>query len=163
MRRGDYPSVPTFSVSSTVGIVADYTLFCTNSFSEGIFNTNFDFFLSTSELNTGVWSLTQASNTYSGTYVTATDIGFTGVTWDTGTPTLSFELHGVQVNPSASPLGYQYYETSSVNGPPLSQISNDLQLVAVNAAPEPSTFGLAALALAAAGIRRATSPRKSGA
>ena len=27
---GITPSVPTFSVSSTVGTVADYTLFCTN-------------------------------------------------------------------------------------------------------------------------------------
>ena len=100
--------------------------------------------------------MTQGVNTYAGTFAAANQIDFTSVAYDTSQPALSFELHGVQVDPSASPLGYQYLETSGIAGVAgLGSISNGIQLVAVNEdAPEPSTFGLFSLALAAAGIRR---------
>jgi hypothetical protein len=152
---GITPFVPTFSLSSTVGVVADYTLFCTAGRVSGpTVAENFTFFLNTTAL-TAPWTLTEASNTYVGTRGASNEVFFLGVAFDTSKPTLSFEIHGMEVDPSTMPPGFTYFEDLAVSGPLTLNIVNDpIQLVGVNAAPEPSTFGLAGLALAAAIFRR---------
>ena len=152
---GITPSVPTFSVSSTLGVVADYTLFCSAGLVSGpTVAENFTFFLNTTAL-TAPWTLTEASNTYVGTRGASNEVFFLGVAFDTSKPTLSFEIHGMEVNPSTMPPGFPLLRGFGANGPLTLNIVNDpIQLVGVNAAPEPSTFGLAGLALAAAIFRR---------
>jgi PEP-CTERM motif len=152
---GITPPVPTFSLSSTIGVVADYTLFCSAGLVSGpTVAENVTFFLNTTAL-TAPWALTEASNTYVGTRGASNEVFFLGVAFDTSKPTLSFEIHGMEVDPSTMPPGFLYLEDSSVNGPLTLNIVNDpIQLVGVNAAPEPSTFALVGLALAAATFRR---------
>jgi hypothetical protein len=154
---GITPSVPVFSVSSTVGVVADYTLFCTAGPVSGpTVAENFTFFLNTTAL-TAPWTLTEASNTYVGTRGASNEVFFTSVAFDTSKPTLSFELHGMEVNPSTLPPGFPFREDFAASGALTLNIADAIQLVGVNAAPEPSTFGLAGLALAATIFRRRAS------
>src|SRR5215471_1091240 len=146
-------SVPTFSLLSTVGVVGDFTIGCTNSgFSPGTPTgaENFSFFMNVTELNVGGWTLTQGPNTYSGALVLSNTLQFLGVTYDPNQPTLSFELHGVEVNPSLQGPGFVFREAASVNGPlPVSIDNAPDQIVAVNEnAPEPATSGLCLLAIA---------------
>lgn len=154
---GITPSVPTFSESSTVGVVADFTLSCVNNpAGVGVFDVNFTFFLNDTILDTAAWSLTQGANTYSGTYAPPNEIAFTGVAYDPSAPALSFELHGVEVNPSAAPDGFPYYESLGINGDVSVPVFQPTQLVGENATPEPSALMLASIGLGMAGAFRFT-------
>jgi hypothetical protein len=149
---GVTPAPPTFPLISTVGIVSDYTLFCTNTGFVGgpVASLNFDFFMNVSpELNTGSWTLTQGVNTYSGTFIPGNLVSFTGVTYNTNIPTLSFEIHGVEVNPSMWGPSFVYLETVTISGPLTVHLPVDpIETVAFNAnSPEPSTMPLAGMAL----------------
>jgi len=114
-----------------------------------------EFFLSAAVLNTGPWTLTQGINTYSGTQF-GNVVFFQAVLYDTTQPTLSFEIHGVQVNPSLWGVSFVYRETVSFSGNILPGFENDpIQVVGRNAdAPEMSTLTLAAGALAALLVRK---------
>jgi hypothetical protein len=145
---GVTPAPPTFSLSSTLGAVSDYTLFCTNTGFSGapVASLNFDFFLNGSLLTTGPWMLTQGLNTYSGSLILSNAVQFLGVSYDPNQPTLSFEIHGMEVNPSTFPGGFVYEETSTIAGALSVGITNPVQTVARNAnAPEPSTILLVGL------------------
>ena len=159
---GITPFVPTFSLSSTVGVVADYTLFCTNTgfSSSPISSLNFAYTLNTTDLNTGAWTLTEGLNTYSGTLFLSNQIRFLGVAYDPNQPTLNFEIHGVEVNPSLLPGGFQYQEVVALNGSFVPTVLGDpVELVAMNEiTPEPITLSLAALALVALSIRAKLRP-----
>jgi hypothetical protein len=149
---GITPGVPIFPLTDTVDAVADYTLFCTNTgftSTVPVVNVNFNFFTNVTQLNTGAWTLTEGVNTYSGAFVFSNGIQFTSVAYDRNQPTLSFELHGVEVNPSLWGHDFVYHETVSISGAiPISFSSNPDQVVAVNAnSPEPGTLLLAAGAL----------------
>jgi uncharacterized repeat protein (TIGR03803 family) len=111
-------SVPTLSASSTAGSVADYTLSCSTAPGQSgiVSGISFSFSLNNTILNTGAWSLIQGANTYAGTLAAANEITFTGVSYDLSQPAVTFELQGVQVNPSASVPGAQYDEIVSVSG-----------------------------------------------
>jgi hypothetical protein len=163
---GVTPAPPTFPLISTTGVVSDYTLFCTNTgFVSGpIASMNFDFFMNVTVLNTGGWTLTQGLNTYSGTFTPGNLVAFAGVAYDTNQPTLSFEIHGVKVNPSLWGPSFQYLEDFAESGPlSITFIGNPIQTVAFNAnAPEPSTVSLAAMALGVVVLaRRRTAPSRS--
>ena len=155
---GITPSVPTFSLASVVGVVADYTLFCTNpsSASPPPALVNMEFFLNTPVLDTGPWTLTQGPNTYLGTHPVGNAVFIPSVQYDTTQPTLSFELHGVTVNPSLFGPSFVYLEIVSIVGSITPEFSNDpVQTVGRNAdAPETSTLLLAVGALAALFSRR---------
>jgi len=110
-------SLPTLSATSTAGSVAGYTLSCTTAPGQsGIVSFSLAFSLNNTILNTGAWSLIQGANTYAGTLAAANEIIFAGVSYDLSQPALSFQLQGVQVNPSASVPGTQYHEIVSVSG-----------------------------------------------
>ena len=111
-------SAPILSASSTAGSVADYTLSCSTPPGQSgiVSGISLSFFLSSTILNTGGWSLIQGANTYAGTLAAANEINFTGVSYDLSQPTVTFQLQGVQVNPSASVPGTQYDEIVSVSG-----------------------------------------------
>jgi hypothetical protein len=153
---GITPSVPTFSLASVVGVVADYTLFCTNPANSPpptLFNM--EFFLNVAVLNIGPWTLTQGPNTYPGTQ-SANTVFVPFVLYDTTQPALSFELHGAKVDPSLFGPSFVYLETVSFSGPISLEIANDpIQIVGRNAdAPEMSTLVLAAGALATLLVRK---------
>ena len=154
---GITPAVPVFNPASTVGVVADYTIFCTNTGFNGagpVASENFDFFMNVTELNTGAWTLTQASNTYTGTLAASNQVEFLGVAYDTNRPTLSFELHGVKVNPSLWGPGFVFREDATIAGlvTPLFSSSPDL-VVGLNS-PEPGTLALVGMALLLLSQRR---------
>lgn len=115
---GVTPGIPLFSPSSTIGVVGDYTLSCTNIGFLGapVASLNFDFFMNVSEINTGSWTLTQGLNAYPGSLFSSNTVEFLGVAYDPNQPTLSFELHGVEVNPSLWGPLFIYQETSTVAG-----------------------------------------------
>jgi uncharacterized repeat protein (TIGR03803 family) len=109
-------SVPTLSPSSTAESIADLTLSCSSPPGQsGVVSGNFAFSLNSTILNTGAWSLIQGANTYAGTLAAANQIIFTGVSYDLSQPAFSFQLQGVQVNPSTSVPGTQYYEITSAS------------------------------------------------
>jgi hypothetical protein len=154
---GVTPAPPTFSLLSTVGVVSDYTLFCTNTgFVRGsVGQETFDFFMNVPEINTGTWTLTEGANSYNGIFGPSNTVEFQNVAYDTNQASYSFELHGVEVNPSLWPAGFEYQEFLSVAGGVTLPIPNPTQTVAFNAdAPEPSTLWLAAVALGGVLLRR---------
>jgi uncharacterized repeat protein (TIGR03803 family) len=106
------------SATSTAGSVADYTLSCSTAPGQSgvVSGISLSFFLSSSILNTGGWSLIQGANTYAGTLAADNEVTFTGVSYDLSQPAVTFQLQSVQVNPSASVPGTQYDEIVSVSG-----------------------------------------------
>ena len=161
---GVTPAPPTFPLINTVGVVSDFQLFCTNSgfISGPIASLNMSFFMNVTELNSGGWTLTQGANTYRGTFIPGNTISFTGVTYNTNLPTLTFEIHGVEVNPSLWGPDFIYRETVGISGTLSVTLPPDpSQTVAFNAnSPEPSTLLLAAAALGMVLLagRRSTAP-----
>lgn len=136
-------SVPVFNPSSTSEAVGDYTLDCTGGSPvtppDPVPEINVDAFISVPVLNTGGWILTDGVNMISGVMGAPNLIEFLGVPFNPpGTGTLVFQVENILVNPSAEPPGFQFNEELEISSDFSINVTNPVQLVAVNAVPEPS-------------------------
>src|SRR5271166_6165768 len=137
-------SIPVFDPSSVSGAVGDYTLDCTGGTPVVSPNPvpviNVTVFMSASILNTGGWILTDGFNMTSGTLAPSNVISFLDVPFNPpGTGSLDFKVENILVNPSDELPGSQFNETIAIGTSFLIDVTNNpVQLVAVNAVPEPS-------------------------
>lgn len=136
-------SVPVFNPSSTSGAVGEYTLDCTGGTPvtppNPVPEINVDAFMNVSVLNTGGWVLTDGVNMTSGTLGPSNVIEFLNVPFDPpGAGHLIFEVENIFVNPSAEAPGFQFMEDVETSSNFFIDLVNPVQLVAVNAVPEPS-------------------------
>jgi hypothetical protein len=100
---------------------------------------NIDAFTNVPVLNTGGWILTDGMNMTPGGLGSSNLIEFVGVPFDPpGTGDLIFQVENIFVDPSAEPPGFQFNEEVGISGNFSIDVPNPLQLVAVNAVPEPS-------------------------
>jgi hypothetical protein len=100
---------------------------------------NIDAFTNVPVLNTGRWILTDGMNMTPGVLGSSNLIEFVGVPFDPpGTGDLIFQVENIFVDPSAEPPGFQFNEEVGISGNFSIDVPNPLQLVAVNAVPEPS-------------------------
>jgi hypothetical protein len=158
-------SIPVFNPSSISGAVGNYTLDCTGGtpVSPPAPSVNFTSFMNASVLNTGGWILTDGVNNFAG-ILSGNSVTFLSVPFNPpGTGHLFWTVENIFVNPNGKPPGSQFLELLSITGSILIGIDNPVQVVAVNAVPEPSTLLLAGVALAAMlwlGHRRPTGPHR---
>jgi hypothetical protein len=100
---------------------------------------NIDAFTNVPVLNTGRWILTDGMNMTPGVLGSSNLIEFVGVPFEPpGTGDLIFQVENIFVDPSAEPPGFQFNEEVGISGNFSIDVPNPLQLVAVNAVPEPS-------------------------
>ena len=100
---------------------------------------NIDAFTNVPVLNTGRWILTDGVSMTPGVLGAANLIEFLGVPFDPpGTADLLFQVENIFVNPSAEAPGFQFKEDVGISGNSSIDVPNTVQLVAVNAVPEPS-------------------------
>jgi hypothetical protein len=142
-------SVPVFNVSSVSGAVGDYTLDCTGGNptppSQPVPEVNFFASMTVPVLNTGGWILKDGGTMTSGTLLSPDVVEFLNVPFNApGAGDLDFEVEGIFVNPSLEPPGFEFNEEMSTTGivPIFIESSQQQQLVAVNAVPEPFTLVL---------------------
>jgi hypothetical protein len=154
-------SVPVFNASSVSGAVGDYTLDCTGGNptapSQLVPEINFFASLTVPVLNTGGWILNDGGALISGTLLSPDVVEFLNVPFNPpGAGDLDLEVEGIFVNPSLEPSGFKFNEEMSTTG--IVQVfiasSQQQQLVAVNAVPEPDTLVLAGLGLGAMWLAR---------
>lgn len=136
-------SIPVFDPSNTSGAVGEYTLDCTGGTlvtpPNPVPEINVDAFMNVSVLNTGGWVLTDGVNMTSGILGPSNVIEFLNVPFDPpGTGHLVFHVENIFVNPSSEAPGFQFMEDVQTNGNFFIDLVNPVQLVAVNAVPEPS-------------------------
>jgi hypothetical protein len=111
---------------------------------------NLDAFMNVTVLNTGGWILTDGVNMTSGVRGPDNVVQFVGVPFDPpGAGHLVFQVENILVNPSGEGLGFQFREVDEIASDFSISILNGDQLVAVNAAPEPSTSVFVAMGLGA--------------
>ncbi len=141
-------SIPVFDPTSTSGGVGNYTLDCTGGTPVSPAPlVNFTFFLNVSVLNTGGWILTDGANNFSGSLGLSNVVNFLSVPFDPPGPAHTlWTVENVFVNPSVLPPGSEFRETMAFSDPTIGVVTPD-QLIALNAAPEPSTLITALLAL----------------
>jgi hypothetical protein len=155
-------TVPVFNPSSTSGAVGDYTIDCTGGTPVTPPNPvpviNVDVSVNVSVLNTEGWVLTDGVNMTSGVLGAANLIEFLGVPFDPpGTADLLFQVENIFVDPSAEAPGFQFKEDVGISGNSSIFVPNTVQLVAVNAVPEPSlTWVFVGLVLTMWLVRRPT-------
>jgi hypothetical protein len=146
-------SVPVFNPTSTSGTVGDYTLDCTGGtpVSSGLPlpEINVTSFMNVAVLTPGTWTLTDGVHNFPGVLGLSNVVEFIGVPFDPpGAGHVTFEVEGIQVNPSDLPPGAQFREVVDVTSTMSFGISNPDQLVGVNA-PEPVTVPLLVLGIGA--------------
>lgn len=138
-------SVPVFDPSSVSGAVGDYTLDCTGGIPvlppDPVPEMNVSAFMNVSVLNTGGWILTDGVNNTPGVLGNSNEIDFVGVPFNPpGTEHVFFKVENIFVNPSGEAPGFQFKEDSTISGNIALTINLPVQLVAVNAVPEPSSL-----------------------
>lgn len=136
-------SIPVFDPSSASGAVGDYTLNCTGGTPvtppTPIPEIDVDAFINVPVLNTGGWILTDGVNMIPGIMVASNLIEFLGVPFNPpGTGNLAFQVENILVNPSAEPPGFQFKEELEITSNFSINVTSPVQLVAVNAVPEPA-------------------------
>ncbi|HUA58812.1 MAG TPA: PEP-CTERM sorting domain-containing protein [Verrucomicrobiae bacterium] len=152
-------SAPVFSISSTSGEVADYTLDCAGV-PEGPPppTIDVDAMLNVSILDTGGWILTDGTTNTPGTLVSPMEVEFQGVPFGLTGGFQDFTVEGIFVNPSAEGPGFVFNETDTITSNFSIDTTNVVsEEVGVNAStPEPSTILLVALGLGAMCFARKT-------
>jgi hypothetical protein len=149
-------SVPVFSISSTSGEVADYTLDCTGV-PEGPPppTIDVDAVLNVPILNTGGWILTDGTTNTPGTLVSPEDVEFQGVPFGLTGGSENFTIEGIFVNPSNEGPGFVFDETDTITSNFFIDSTNVVsEEVGVNATPEPSALWFAAVGLVAVWFAR---------
>jgi hypothetical protein len=136
---GGAASVPVFNTSSVSGAVGDYTLDCTGGTSGSPpFEINVTAFMNVPVLNTGGWILSDGVNMTAGTLGGTNVIDFLGVPFNPpGAGDITLTVENIFVNPSLEPPGFQFMEVADITSDISFGITNQQQVVAVNAIPEP--------------------------
>jgi hypothetical protein len=111
--------------------------------------------MNVSVLNTGGWILSDGVNMTSGVLGPSNEIEFVGVPFNPpGTGHIVFQVENIFVNPSAEAPGFQFMEVAAIATDISIPITNSVQLVAVNAVPEPFTLVFVGLGLGAMWLAR---------
>jgi hypothetical protein len=156
---GGAVSVPVFNPSSISGAVGDYTLDCTGGIptppGDTIPQVDFSALMNVPVLNPGTWILTDGVKMTTGTFDGPDTVKFLGVPLNApGAGHVVFTVENVLVNPSLEPPGFQFTENVYINGDASTFITNQQQVVAVNAVPEPFMLVFVGLGLGAMWLAR---------
>jgi hypothetical protein len=136
-------SVPVFNLSSSSQKVGDYTLDCAGGTTvlppNPVPQIDVDVVMNVPVLNTGGWILTDGVDNIAGILDGTMEIEFVGVPFNPPeTGNLVLQVENIFVNPSAEPPGLEFTEDGEIMSNLSFGITNSMQLVAVNAVPEPS-------------------------
>jgi hypothetical protein len=142
-------SVPVFDPSSLSGRVGDYTLDCTGGTPVSPPPlVNFSAFMNVQVLNTGGWILTDGVNDFAGSLADGNLVTFLSVPFNPpGAGHLDWKVENIFVNPTMIPPGSEFLEDVEIAGQLSPTIVNPVQVVAVNAIPEPSPLLVAGMIL----------------
>jgi hypothetical protein len=151
-------SVPVFSISSTSGEVADYTIDCSGVPEPSPPPTiDIDAKLNVPILNTGGWFITDGTTSTPGVLdsIVADQVDFDGVPFSLSGGSENYTIEGIFVNPRDQGAGFTFEETDTI----IHNFSIDTtnvveEEVGVNAAPEPSMLLLGAVGLGAVWFAR---------